>query len=290
MSYAVRNTIILLVTLTLFVGAAFTYVKFFQLSELEDLQTSVTEKQKDFNSKKATSDAFPQLNQTYQQALRIVDNADKSLFKSPDPDDVYDYLNYISNSSTSSKVYFDFVFIDSTRQDQYGILRADINGYGNYENVINFINKIENSQLLNKVTGLSLVPPGGSEVEELRDITFGFTMESYYERITIQEGLQRTDQLVLDENVSTYNPFYPLIRTVIEPNEDNLVNIEQSRLIGLTGSRIFIVDQGGNVNSLRKGDSVYLGKLETIDLNSKSATFNLNKGGITELVTLEIER
>ncbi|MAL16468.1 MAG: hypothetical protein CL670_10175 [Balneola sp.] len=290
MSYAVRNTIILLVTLTLFVGAAFTYVKFFQLSELEDLQTAITEKQKDFNSKKATSDAFPELNQTYQRALVIVDNADKSLFKSPDPDDVYDYLNYISNSSTSSKVYFDFVFMDSTRQDQYGILRADINGYGNYENVVNFINKIENSQLLNKVTGLSLTPPGGSAVEELRDITFGFTLESYYERISIQEGLQRTDQLVLDENVSTYNPFFPLIRTVIEPNEDNLVNIEQSRLIGLTGSRIFIVDQGGNVNSLRKGDNVYLGKLESIDLNSKSATFNLNKGGITELVTLEIER
>ncbi|HBX65096.1 MAG TPA: hypothetical protein DEG32_02695, partial [Balneolaceae bacterium] len=184
----------------------------------------------------------------------------------------------------------DFVFMDSTRQDQYGILRADINGYGNYENVVNFINKIENSQLLNKVTGLSLTPPGGSAVEELRDITFGFTLESYYERISIQEGLQRTDQLVLDENVSTYNPFFPLIRTVIEPNEDNLVNIEQSRLIGLTGSRIFIVDQGGNVNSLRKGDNVYLGKLESIDLNSKSATFNLNKGGITELVTLEIER
>ena len=290
MSYAVRNTIILLVTLTLFVGAAFTYVKFFQLSELEDLQTAITEKQKDFNSKKATSDAFPELNQTYQRALVIVDNADKSLFKSPDPDDVYDYLNYISNSSTSSKVYFDFVFMDSTRQDQYGILRADINGYGNYENVVNFINKIENSQLLNKVTGLSLTPPGGSAVEELRDITFGFTLESYYERISIQEGLQRTDQLVLDENVSTYNPFFPLIRTVIEPNEDNLVNIEQSRLIGLTGSRIFIVDQGGNVNSLRKGDNVYLGELESIDLNSKSATFNLNKGGITELVTLEIER
>ncbi|HBX65097.1 MAG TPA: hypothetical protein DEG32_02700, partial [Balneolaceae bacterium] len=96
MSYAVRNTIILLVTLTLFVGAAFTYVKFFQLSELEDLQTAITEKQKDFNSKKATSDAFPELNQTYQRALVIVDNADKSLFKSPDPDDVYDYLNYIS--------------------------------------------------------------------------------------------------------------------------------------------------------------------------------------------------
>ena len=290
MSYAVRNTIILLVTLTLFIGAAFTYIKFFQLSELQELQTEATEKQKDFNSKKATSDAFPQLNQTYQEALRIVENADKSLLPSPDPDDIYDYLNYISNSSTDSKVYFDFVFVDSVSQDQYGIMSVEINGYSKYENAINFINKIENSQLINKITDFSLVPPGGSEIEELKDITFSFTLESYYQRTNVQEGLQKTDQLVLDESVSTFNPFYPLIRTIIEPNEDNLVNIENSRLIGITGSRVFIVDQGGNVNSLRKGDEVYLGKLESIDLNNKSATFNLNKGGITELVTLEIER
>ena len=289
MSYAVRNTIILLVTLALFVGAAFSYIKFFQLSKLEELQTQVTEMQKDYNTKRATSDAFPALNERYQQAIVIIENADKSLFKSPNPDDVYDYLNYISNSSTSSKVYFDFIFVDSTAQDQYGIINAEINGYGKYSNFVNFINKIENSQLLNKVTGLTLSPPG-TDPEEIDDITFSFTIESYYERIPIQEADVSNNQLVLNENVSTFNPFYPIIQAVIPPNEDNMINVEQSRLIGLTGSRIFIVDQGGNVNSLRKGDDVYLGKLESIDLDNKSATFNLNKGGITELVTLEIER
>jgi hypothetical protein len=135
-----------------------------------------------------------------------------------------------------------------------------------------------------------MTPPGGSTTAELRDITFTFTLESYYQRIEIQEGPVAFSQLVLDEDVSTFNPFYPLIQTVIAPNEDDLVNVEQSRLIGLTGTRIFIVDQGGNVVSLSKGDDVYLGKLESIDLNSRSATFNLNKGGITELVTLETER
>lgn len=289
MSYAVRNTIILLVTLTLFVGAAFSYIKFFQMSELQDLQTSVTEKQKDFNSKKATSDAFPALNQRYQQALSIIENADKSLFKSPNPDDIYDYLNYISNSSTSSKVFFDFVFVDSTAQDQYGIVNAEINGYGSYTNFVNFVNKIENSQLLNKISEITLTPPG-SNPEELNDITFTFIIQSYYERIPIQDGLTLTSQLTMDERVSTYNPFYPLIQEIIPPNDDNLINVEQSRLIGLTASRIFLVDQGGNINSLRKGDEVYLGELESIDLKNKSATFNLNKGGITELVTLEIER
>lgn len=289
MSYAVRNTIILLVTLTLFVGAAFSYIRFFQMAELYELQASLTEKQKDFNTKKATSDAFTDLNDTYQRALAIIEKADKSLFKEPDPEDVYDYLNDISNSSTNSKVFFDFVFADSSAQDQYGIVRADINGYGKYTNVVNFINKIENSQLLNKITGLSLTPASRGALE-LDDITFNFTLESYYERIPIQENVLETKQFTLNESISTYNPFYPLIRETIPPNVDNLINVEQSRLIGLTKSRVFLVDQGGNMIALRKGDKVYLGELEKIDFNKNTATFNLNKGGITELVTLEIER
>lgn len=289
MSYAVRNTIILLVALLIIAGGAYGYITFFQLPKLENLESTYTEKQEDFNEKRATSDAFPQLNETYQMALSIIESYDKSLYPAPQPDDVFDYLNYISNSNPSSKVYFDFAFNDSTAQDQYGIIRSDINGYGRYSNVVNFINKIENSQLLNKVRTLDLIPAGG-EGEELDEVSFTFVLESYYERIPIQESAENINQLALNEEVSVYNPFFPLIQPSIPPNVDNLINVEESRLIGLTDSRVFIVDQAGNITSLRKGDQVYLGVLESIDLGNKSATFNLNKGGITELVTLETEQ
>ncbi|MDZ7806920.1 MAG: hypothetical protein U5K71_07375 [Gracilimonas sp.] len=291
MSYGVRNTIILLVALLLLGGGAFGYIQFIQVPELEKLETTLQEKQQDYNNKRAISDAFPQLNENYQNALSIIENYDKSLYKTPNPDDVFDYLNYIRNSSEDLTVYFDFNFIDSTAQEQYGIIRSNLNGYGKFENVINFINIIENSQLLNKVTGLSLVPPGGNnEGQELTDITFTFTLESYYERIPIQENVSRTNVLTRNQQVSTHNSFYPLIQPTVAPNTDNLINAEQSRIIGMTASRIFIVDQGGNVQSLTVGDDVYLGSLQSIDINNKTATFNLNKGGITELVTLEIER
>jgi Tfp pilus assembly protein PilO len=291
LSYGVRNTIILLVALLLLGGGAFAYIQFIQVPEIERLETNLQEKQQDYNNKKAISDAFPQLNENYQNALSIIENYDKSLYKTPNPDDVFDYLNYIRNSSQDLTVYFDFNFVDSTAQDQYGIIRSNLNGYGNYVNVVNFINTIENSQLLNKVSGLSLVPPGGNnEGQEITDITFNFTLESYYERIPIQENVTRTNVLTRNEQVSTYNPFYPLIQPTVPPNTDNLINVEQSRIIGMTASRIFIVDQGGSVQSLTVGDDVYLGSLQSIDINNKSATFNLNKGGITELVTLEIER
>ena len=285
MSYAVRNTIILLVTLFIIAGGAFSYIKFFQEAELDRLESEHTELQQDFNSKKAISDAFPEMNKRYQEAQAVINSYNKSLFKSNNPDDVYDYLNLVSSSSSTSQIFFDYTFNDSTSHDQYGIIRSTVQGYASYTNFLNFLNKIENSQLLNKVSGLSLSPPGG---EDLSDITFNFSLDSYYERIPLQEA-SGGEGLKMGQ-LSTYNPFYPLILSSLPANENNLINVERSRIIGLTGSRIFIIDQNGEVKSLRKGDEVYLGHLQDIDLNAKTATFNLNKGGITELVTLEIEK
>lgn len=289
MSYAVRNTIILLVTLALFVGSAFGYIKFVQEAELEQLQGEYNKKQQEYNEKSSISDAYPALNDRYTRASEIINNFDKSLFAHPDPEEVYDYLDYISNSS-GSNIYFDYVFVDSTAHDQYGIMSSDINGYGTYAAFVNFVNKLEHSQLLNKISGLTISPVGGNEDQELDEVSFTFTLDSYYERIPIQEQMTYTGGLTLNSQISTFNPFYPLILPSVPPNEQNLINIEQSRLIGIAGSRVFLVDQEGMVQSLSEGDEVYLGELTEIDLDKEAATFKLNKGGIEELVTLEIER
>lgn len=285
MSYAVRNTIILLVALFLIAGSAYAYIQFFQKRELDALQTQYADLQRDYNQKKNISDAYPEMYEQYQAALDVINNYSKSLFEDNNPDDVYDYLNYISNSSSDSQIFFDYNFTDSTSHDQYGIMTSGIQGYASYTNFLNFLNKLENSHLLNKVRGLSLSPPA----DELRDITFSFTLDSYYERITIQES-EMEGGLSMNSEMSMHNPFYPLILHSLPPNEDNLVNVEQSRMIGLTGTRIFVIDQNGDILSIREGDKVYLGHLQDIDLKAKKATFNLNKGGITEMVTLEIEK
>ena len=89
--------------------------------------------------------------------------------------------------------------------------------------------------------------------------------------------------------ISSFNSFFPLIQITVPPNDSDLINIEASRIVGLTPSRVFVINQDGLVSSLKVGDKVYLGYLESIDPQNKSVLFNLNKGGITELVTLEVE-
>ena len=66
--------------------------------------------------------------------------------------------------------------------------------------------------------------------------------------------------------------------------------IEQSRLIGLTSTRVFIINQNGETKILKPGDKVYLGYLQQIDVENREVIFNLDKGGIKEIFTLKVER
>ena len=56
----------------------------------------------------------------------------------------------------------------------------------------------------------------------------------------------------------------------------------------MTNKKVFLRNQDGRIISLGIGDDVYLGKLISIDSNNKSAVFNLDVGGIQEVITLEV--
>lgn len=286
MSYAVRNTIILLVTLFLIIGAGLGYAKFYQEGKITALQEEFNRKQQDLNSKQNINNDFAELNERYQTALRIINNYDKSLFQSNQPDDVYDFITEV-NADGGNQIYFDFVYSDSTPNAQYGIINSSISGFGDYAALVSFINKIENSQLLSKINDVT-ISPGRSDDED-NVVNFSFVMESYYQKTQIFDSTSTGYKILENEEVSTYNPLYPLIQNSLPPNSEGLINAESSRIIGMTANRIFL-NSGGKIISLKVGDRVYLGYLSKIDFDNKTATFNLNKGGIQEVVTLEVVR
>lgn len=286
MSYAVRNTIILLVTLFLIIGAGLGYAKFYQDGKIIALQDEVNRKQQDLNSKQNINNDFAELNERYETALRIINNYDKSLFQSNQPDDVYDFITEV-NADGGNQIYFDFVYSDSTPNAQYGIINSSISGFGDYAALVSFINKIENSQLLSKINDVT-ISPGRSDDED-NVVNFSFAMESYYQKTQIFDSTNTEYKILENEEISTYNPLYPLIQNSLPPNTQGLINAESSRIIGMTANRIFL-NSGGKIISLKVGDRVYLGYLSKIDFDNKTATFNLNKGGIQEVVTLEVVR
>jgi hypothetical protein len=287
MSYAIRNTLILLVTLLIILGLGFSYAKFFLEGKVERLTSEISTKQNDFNSKQNINSQFEELNTRYEAALVVMANYDKLLFPSNKPDDVYDFINNV-NEKGGNRIYFDYIYSDSIPNNEYGILQSSLAGYGHYSALTDFVNRIENSQLLNKISGLSISP--SRQDEDFNTVNFSFDLESFYERTSIFDSVGVGYNVTLDENISRFNPLFPLIRQSAEPNTAGLPDARSSRLIGLANGRIFLRTQTGRIISLKEGDRVYLGFLTNINIDTKTATFNLDNGGIQEVVTLEVVR
>lgn len=291
MSYALRNTIILLVTLFLFAGSAFAFIKFVQEKQIVELQTELEVQQQDYNTKAEIRDQYPALQERYIKARDIVQGYDKMLYTSNNPDDVYDYLSELNDSDL--ELFYDFTFVDSVQNDQYGVVNSIIAGTSLYTDLVTFINRIENSALLNKVGINQITPASGASLEGLENenyVNFSLKLQSFYQRTTFDTNVLEEDLVRFNPDISIFNPFKPLILNDIPENVDNLTDVERSRLLGYTGTRIFLVDQNGERKTLKIGDKVYLGYLKSIDTKNRQVIFSLNKGGIQELFTLEVEQ
>lgn len=269
--------------LVLFVSTGWSYLKFVQEARIEELEVELAAKQTELNRKQAIADQYETLIEQTQNARYYISNYDKVLYTSSNEDKVFDFLNQLNTGN--SVVDFSFAFVDSTTQGEYGIINMDISGSGYYRNVINFIRKIEYSKPLNKVSQLTISPI--NDLENYGRVNFSFALRSFYDRIRLLEN--PSYDITSNTLRALYNPFFPLIRD-IEPNEEDLTNVENSTLLALSNEKVFLLDQNGMMQKIEIGDEVYLGTLESINLNERSATFELNKGGLIERVTLEAEK
>lgn len=282
MSYAIRNSLILFLVLLLFAAGGWAYINYYQLEEIDTLNAELKSKKQELQQKQRVADQYQAIAQSYEKASAYFNNYEKALYVSSDEDKVFDFLNTINQGTAAND--FNFSFTDSTIYDRYGVMNMEINGEARYRNLVNFIRGIELSKPLNKVRNLSVTP---IQVEdEYNIVSYNFNLQSYYDRSKILET--PTLDTYSGMYASVHNPFFPLVRDV-KPNTEDEINVENSELVALSSDRVFLVDQNGVMQQVRIGESVYLGKLSSIDLNNRTATFMLNKGGITEAVTLEVE-
>lgn len=283
MTYALRNTIILLLVLLLIATGGFLIIHFYQIPQIEELEEQIEIEQADYTSKREIADKVPDLEEQFEQSKSFIDNFDKTLFRTNNPDQVYRFLSILSDTDP---IVFDFVYNDSTHTDRYGIVSSQLTGLGPYTAVLNFLTRIENSEPVQKIENLVISPV--SQDDEYNYVTFNFSLSSYYDRLNLFNA-RNTPGISERIEFASHNPFYPHIRNV-EPNTNDLVSVEQSKLVGIGNDMVYLLDQNGALQTLRERDRVYLGRLETININQGNATFRLNKGGIVELVSLEVKR
>lgn len=281
MSYALRNTIYLSVTLLLMVASGWAFIHFTQTGTLDELKKDIEEKQVGLETFEASAENYQSMLTSFLIGTYKVENHKKDLMPDNRVPPIYDYVRVINQGTANTEV--NFTWSDSVSQSNYGINKFTVSGIGNYRNLFNFIQRLEQSKPLFKITSLQLQSIG--ELERLNDVSFEFQVDAYYrkekkERYSSVMDINRTSMGI------THNPFFPLIHNV-PPNEDNLIDVAESRLIALSSRNAYLIDQQGSLHTLNVGDRVYLGHLQTID--DKMVTFVLNKGGITDRVTMEIE-
>ncbi|WP_138429779.1 type 4a pilus biogenesis protein PilO [Fodinibius saliphilus] len=283
MSYGVRNTLILLFVLAVFIGGGWGYIYYYQKPQIKELKGELQKTRQELNSKQQTADQYPILQKQYKEARSFFNNYNKALYPNSNEDLVYEFLSNVGTGSAYTD--FSFSFTDSTTYGQYGTMEMLIEGEGYYRNVNNFIRQIELSRPLNKVSKVDMSPI--NELESYGKVKFNFILTSFYDRVKLlgEADLSITNNLY----GSVHNPFFPLIRS-IEPNEDNLVNVESSSLMAVSSNQIFMIDQNGVMKKLSIGDDVYLGELTQINVNEGSATFRLNRGGIIDQLTLQVNK
>ena len=283
MSYALRNTIILLVVLVSILGLGFAYFTYVQQPQIESLESVVSERETELRNKQEIVAQLVDLQAQFEESTEFIENFPKTLFRTSDPDQIYRFLSILS---ATDPVIFDYTFNDSTMTDQYGVVQSQVTGQASHRAVLNFISRIEHSEPVQKINNITITPTG--DEPSYNHVNFTFNIRSYFDRLALLDA-PLTPGVSERISMSTHNPFYPLIRS-IEPNVDGLTNVEESRIVGIGANVVYLLNQNGRMVTHRENDQVYLGRLISIDVNTGKATFRLNKGGIIETVTMEVQR
>jgi len=281
MSYALRNTIILLSTLVLLVTAGWLYLTYQMDTVIYDQRTNLERKKTALNTLTTKANDYLIIQERHAAVQFESGNHNKELYTSSNVATVFEFLRQINSGSANTVM--NFALRDSVIFPDHGIIRARLDGEGAYNNLFNFILILEQSRPITRITNIRMAPR--NLVEDLNRVQFEMDVNFYYAR----GGTQTDGQLVINSLIPPriHNPLYPLVHEA-PPNTNDLPETERMRLIELASNGAYIINHNGEFMFLPVGSRVYLGSLQSVNLNQKSATFRLNRGGIPDTVVLTI--
>lgn len=284
MKYSIRNSLILATTLLLLAGGGWFYISYTFNPQIEETELLEQEKEQELNELTNLANQFSTAQASYNQAIYTRLNHPKELFMNHNSSRLFEYLRQLNQDISFTEL--NYTLQDSILNNDHGIIRTTIEGEGRYENLKNFIYRMEYSRPLLRVTSVQL--SNIEDLERIENVNFQIGVDAFYRR---GEWTNYIADLYTSGPLGTirHNPFYPLIRAV-PPNTDNMLDVDASRLVGIAGRRALVIDQDGTLNRLEVGDRVYLGSLRAIYPDRGEAEFQLNRGGIMDQVILKIER
>ncbi len=203
--------------------------------------------------------------------------------------DFYDFVNKISFNFAPDS-YVNIEYIDLVSQEHYNYFTYKLSGTAYFNDVYKLIYAIEQSKSLKKILTCNFTNFVSVDAEGAPHYYVNYTFKvAVYFSADDQYASAVTKENRLVPN-PIYDIFYPLIRNEIPPNIDELLDVQAAQLLALIPEGAFIADSKGVTYLLWEGDQVYLGYLTEIDYDKNEVHFVLNKGGIIEKVTLELDK
>lgn len=289
MNKKLRSTLGLLGLLLLIVLIGGTYIFMFQRGDLNDKNEKLEELNANTYDPVELADRYEQL----KVRSAILDSVLQSRkFNIPKDLSSIKFYNFMNNvlSNFSEHTQVDIEFQKREQAKNFFFYEYKLTGRGFYNEVFRLIYSIEQSKELKKIITLNMGNMIQTDDEGIPLFLVNFEMNA---QVYFSNDSRFAPEVLVENDLRTgpiYDAFYPLIRNEIPPNIDELLDVQGSKLLALIPEGAFIADTHGNTYLVWEGEQVYLGYLTQIDYEENSVSFILNKGGIIEKITLELDR
>ena len=282
------STLSVLALLIIILVAGGIYIFVVQQGDLSERQDKLAELNKNVYDPEELNTRYLDLEKRSAELDSILANRKFNIPQNVNSIKFYNFINKIvANFPKETTVNIEY--LGQTPDKEFFFHEYKLAGGGNYNDVYKMIYAIEQSKELKKIGKLSFSDLVKTDDEvPLFLVNFELIAQVYFSSDTRFAPAE-----FVENNLSTgpiYDAFYPLIRNEIPPNVDNLLDVQGGRLLALIPEGAFVADNKGNTYLVWEGEQVYLGYLTKIDYDNNTVSFILNKGGIIEQVTLQLDR
>lgn len=289
MNKKLKSTLGLVALLLLLLVVGGIYIFIIQRGKLNEKEAKLTE-----------------LNQNVQDPEELAQRYQNLIVRSQILDSILSSRKFNIPQNTSSIKFFNFInsivasfpeesqvnieYLGQKPEKEFFAHEYKVSGGGYFNDVYHLIYAIEQSKELKKIPTISISNLIKTDEDgiPLFMVNFELTVQVYF-----SSDSRFAPAEFVENNLSTgpiYDVFYPLIRNEIPPNVDNLLDVQGAKLLALIPEGAFVADTKGNTYLVWEGEQVYLGYLTKIDYNNNTVGFILNKGGIIEKLSLELDR
>jgi len=282
------STLSVLALLIIILVAGGIYIFVVQRGDLSERQEKLAELNKNVYDPVELEDRYHELEKKSAELDSILANRKFNIPQNVSSIKFYNFINNIvANFPKETTVNIEY--LRQAPDKEFFFHEYKLTGGGNYNDVYKMIYAIEQSKELKKIGKLSL----SNLVKTDDDVPLFLVNFEFIAQVYFASDNRFAPAEFVENNLTTgpiYDAFYPLIRNEIPPNVDNLLDVQGARLLALIPEGAFVADNKGNTYLVWEGEQVYLGYLTKIDYDNNSVSFILNKGGIIEQVTLQLDR